>query len=54
MYELVIEHKGIETPVYAAEDQRLVELVRQRHARSLTVGEASIREMNKKPKKAKK
>ena len=51
MYELVIEHNGAEKVVYAAEDKRLVELVRQRHARSLTVGEATIREAKAKAKK---
>lgn len=44
MYELVIEHKGTEQVVFAANDKRKVELVRQRHVRSLTDGEASIRE----------
>ncbi|MEF2230058.1 MAG: hypothetical protein V3571_03950 [Pseudodesulfovibrio sp.] len=50
MYELVIEHRGVETPVYAAEDKRVVELVRQQHIRSLTPGEATIREMAAKKK----
>jgi len=52
MYELVIEHNGVEEAVFANTDRRLVELRRQRHARALAVGEASIREM--KDKKAKK
>ncbi len=50
MYELVVEYRGVETPVFAAEDKRVVELVRQRHVRSLTVGEAIIREMKTKKK----
>ena len=50
MYELVIEDRGVETPVYADEDKRVVELVRQRHVRSLTPGEATIREMAPKKK----
>lgn len=55
MFELVIETNGKEKPVYCAEDERLVELVRQRHARSLTEGEATIRKAEKKAaKKAKK
>ena len=53
MFELVVEYRGVETPVFAAEDRRVVELVRQRHVRSLTPGEAVIREMAAK-KKAKK
>lgn len=44
MYQLIIDNNGKETPVYVAEDRRLVELVRQRHARSLTFGEAVIRD----------
>ncbi|CCH49683.1 hypothetical protein [Pseudodesulfovibrio piezophilus] len=44
MFELVIRNNGVERVVYSAEDVRLVELVRQRHARSLAVGEATIRE----------
>lgn len=44
MFELVIEHKGREQVVYSGEDRRIVELVRQRHVRSLTNGEAAIRE----------
>lgn len=44
MFELVIESNGIQRVVYSAEDVRLVELVRQRHCRSWTVGEATIRE----------
>lgn len=50
MYELVVDYLGVETPVFAGEDKRVVELVRQRHARSLTVGEAVIREMKAKKK----
>ncbi|WP_199244338.1 hypothetical protein [Pseudodesulfovibrio cashew] len=45
MYELVIENNGKEHVVYSDEDVRMVELVRQRHVRSLTVGKASIREV---------
>lgn len=48
MYELVIEHNGRQDVVFAGEDRRVVELVRQRHVRSLTPGEASIREAKKK------
>jgi len=44
MFELVIETNGEERVVYTAEDARVVELMRQRHVRSLTEGEASIRE----------
>ena len=51
MYELVIEYNGVEQSVFADADRRLVELRRQRHARSLGVGEAIIREI-KKDKKA--
>ncbi len=50
MFQLVIDNNGKEKPVYVAEDRRLVELVRQRHARSLTEGEAVIRDF--KPTKA--
>ncbi|QJB55894.1 hypothetical protein [Pseudodesulfovibrio sp. zrk46] len=52
MYELVVEHNGVEELVFAHEDRRVVELRRQRHARALAPGEASIREMD--PKKLKK
>lgn len=45
MYELIIEDRGVERAVFAHEDKRVVELMRQRHIRSLTPGEASIREM---------
>lgn len=48
MFELVIEKNGVERVVYSAEDIRLVELMRQRHARSLAAGEATIREVEKK------
>ncbi|WP_319469543.1 hypothetical protein [uncultured Pseudodesulfovibrio sp.] len=48
MYELVVEHNGRELVVFIGEDKRVVELVRQRHARSLTPGEATIREAKKK------
>lgn len=51
MYQLVIEDNGVERPVFVAEDKRIVELRRQRHCRSLTSGEASVREF--KPQKAK-
>jgi len=47
MFELVIEHDGETRAVYCAEDVRMVELKRQRHARSLAVGEATIREAKK-------
>lgn len=47
MFELVIENNGKERVAYAAEDVRLVELMRQRHIRSLTEGEASVREGKK-------
>lgn len=53
MFELVIEHKGVQIVTYSAEDKRLVELVRQRHARSLAVGEATIRPAEKKAKATK-
>ena len=48
MYELVISYAETEQVVFAAEDKRIVELVRQRHVRSLTVGEAAIRQSKKK------
>ena len=48
MYELVIAYADTEQVVFAAEDKRVVELVRQRHVRSLTVGEASVRQAEKK------
>lgn len=48
MYELVIEKNGVEQVVFCAEDPRVVELARQRHLRSLTEGEASVREAEKK------
>lgn len=51
MYELVIEYNGVEQIVHSAEDKRMVELVRQRHFRSLTVGDATIRKAEKKSKK---
>jgi hypothetical protein len=51
MYELVIEHKGVEQVVFCAESKRVMELVRQRHVRSLTVGTAIVRESKVKPKK---
>jgi len=47
MFELVIELNGVETSVYCAEDIRLVNLMLQRHFRSLTAGEATIREVKK-------
>jgi hypothetical protein len=47
MFELVIEINGVETAVYCAEDVRLVNLMLQRHFRSLTEGKASIREIKK-------
>lgn len=52
MYQLVIERNGVERPVYVAEDRRMIELLRQRHARSLSEGEAIIRDFE--PKKGKK
>jgi len=48
MYELVIEYRGVETSVFSHEDKRVVELMRQRHIRSLTPGDATIREMGEK------
>ncbi len=51
MYELVIEYNGVEQIVFSAESKRIMELVRQRHVRSLTVGTAIIRESKIKPKK---
>jgi len=47
MYELVIVNNGTEQVIYSDEDVRLVELMRQRHIRSLNVGEAVIREAKK-------
>jgi len=44
MFELVIERNGVELVVYSAESRREVELVLQRHIRSLTAGSAFIRE----------
>lgn len=43
MFELVIENNGVEYIAFKAEKEREVELVRQRHVRSLTSGEAVIR-----------
>lgn len=51
MYVLVIENKGVETPVFVDEDKRMVELRRQRHVRALGEGEATVREFT--PKKSK-
>ena len=45
MFELVIENKGVEYVAYSAEEKREVELVMQRHIRSLTAGMAVIREV---------
>ncbi|BDQ33942.1 hypothetical protein [Pseudodesulfovibrio portus] len=53
MFELVIEDRGGEYVAFKAEKEREVELIRQRHVRSLTEGLASIREA-KPAKKAKK
>lgn len=53
MFELVIEDRGAEYVAFTAEKEREVELVRQRHVRSLTEGMAFIREA-KPAKKAKK
>lgn len=44
MFELVIERNGVEKIVFSAESRRIVELVLQRHIRSLTAGTAFIRE----------
>jgi len=54
MFELVVEHEGVERVVFSGEDERIVELVRQRHARSWAVGEATIRKAQKAAKKDKK
>ncbi|MFH1913595.1 MAG: hypothetical protein ABIK45_04910 [Pseudomonadota bacterium] len=40
----MIERNGVEQVVYAAESRREVELVLQRHIRSLTAGSGFIRE----------
>jgi len=50
MYQLVIENNGVEYVAYSAEKKREVELVRQRHIRSLTRGDATIREVDEKKK----
>ncbi len=52
MYQLVINSNDTEKAIFVAEDRRLVELLRQRHARSLSEGEAIIRDF--KPQKEKK
>jgi hypothetical protein len=44
MFELVIEYNGVEQIVFSGESRRIMELVRQRHVRSLCVGTATIRE----------
>ncbi|MCJ2165843.1 MULTISPECIES: hypothetical protein [unclassified Pseudodesulfovibrio] len=44
MFELVIENNGVEYIAFSAEKKREVELVLQRHTRSLTDGTAYIRE----------
>jgi hypothetical protein len=44
MFELVIERNGVEQVVYSDESRRMVDLVLQRHIRSLTAGTAYIRE----------
>lgn len=44
MFELVIQNNETEYVLYSDKDVRLVELMRQRHCRSLAVGEAVIRE----------
>ena len=56
MFELVIEDRGEEYIAFTAEKKRELELVLQRHVRSLTEGMASIREAKpaKKAKKVKK
>ena len=53
MFELVVEHRGVEYVAFTAENKREIELVLQRHVRSLTDGMAVIREA-KPAKKAKK
>lgn len=45
MFELVIVNNEREEAIYTDADVRLVELMRQRHVRSLTEGEAIIREV---------
>ena len=47
MFELVINDNDGERVIFASEDKRVVELMRQRHIRSLAVGEASIRNASK-------
>ena len=47
MFELVVDLNGRVDVVFCDEDKRVVELVRQRHARSLAPGEATIREAKK-------
>jgi len=51
MFELVIENNGNEYVAFTADKMREVELVRERHVRSLTEGTASIREARSAKKK---
>lgn len=43
MYELVITIGDKEQVVYTSESEQEAELMRQRHVRSLAVGEATVR-----------
>jgi len=51
MYELIIDNNGVEHVACSGERKRELELMRQRHLRSLTDGTASIREVEEKTKK---
>ena len=51
MFELVIENNGVEYVAFSAEREREVELIRQRHVRSLADGTAFIREAKETAKK---
>jgi len=51
MYELVIDYNGDEYVAFSAEKKREVDLVAQRHVRSLASGLAVVREAKKKVKK---
>ncbi|MBI9080043.1 MAG: hypothetical protein JEY79_09930 [Pseudodesulfovibrio sp.] len=51
MYELIIDNNGVEYVAFSAEREREVELMRQRHLRSLTDGTAIIRKVEKKAEK---
>lgn len=51
MYELVIDYNGEESVAFSAEKKREVDVVAQRHIRSLASGLAIVREVKEKEKK---